>query len=204
MHLFHCTKGCDDVGIKFENVSKSFDTTKVLENFNLEIVDGDTVAIMGESGSGKTTFLNIISGLIKADTGNVSGVSGKRIAFVFQEDRLAENFTVYRNICLGAGLNLDRRRVVEALAEIGLEKKIINEKVLNLSGGMKRRVSILRALFYDYDILLLDEPTKGLDEQNKKLTVDYILKNSQNKTVVWVTHDENEAKYVSERVITIE
>ena len=196
-------KGCDLVGIKFENVTKAFDTNKVLDNFSVEISDGETVSVMGESGSGKTTFLGIISGIISADSGTVSGISDKKIAFVFQEDRLAENFTVYRNICLGAGCKLDRSQVSDALKEIGLVENILYERVANLSGGMKRRVAILRALFYDYDILLLDEPTKGLDEQNKKLTVDYILNKSQNKTVIWVTHDENEAKYVSDRVITI-
>ena len=86
----------------------------------------------------------------------------------------------------------------------GLEKSVIDAKVCTLSGGMKRRVSIVRALLYAGDILLLDEPTKGLDEQNKRLVIDYILTASKDKTVLWVTHDDEEAKYVSDRIIKID
>lgn len=196
-------KGCDFMSIELKNITKTFDGKAVLNNFSLNINDCENIAVMGESGSGKTTLLNIIAGLISADYGKVLGLEGKKLAFVFQEDRLAENFTVYRNIKLACGNNVTVKNIEAALVETGLEKEILTAKVSTLSGGMKRRVSIIRALLCDSDILLLDEPTKGLDEQNKRIVTDYILRNSKNKTVIWVTHDEEEAGCVSDRIIVI-
>lgn len=196
-------KGCDDVGIVIEGLKKSFAGKTVLDNFSICVADGENVAVMGESGSGKTTLLNIIAGIIKQDSGSMSGIEGKKISFVFQEDRLAENFTVYRNIKLACEKTVAKSDIIGALRMTGLDASVIDAKVNTLSGGMKRRVSIVRALLYDGDILLLDEPTKGLDEQNKCLVVDYILTASKDKTVLWVTHDEDEAKYVADRIITI-
>ena len=196
-------KGCDGMGVEIRNLTKCFGTKTVLDNYSLSIADGENIAIMGESGSGKTTLLNIIAGLVVPDSGEIYGIDEKKISFVFQEDRLAESFTVYRNIKLACGKKITKQIVSDALIKIGLDASLINSKVNTLSGGMKRRVSIIRALLCESDILLLDEPTKGLDEQNKRLVVDYILASSVNKTVLWVTHDEDEAKYVSGRIITI-
>ena len=197
-------KGCDVVGIVIEGLTKSFGEKKVLDNFSLCVADGENIAIMGESGSGKTTLLNIISGIIKQDSGIISGIKNKRISFVFQEDRLAENFSVYRNIKLVCKKSVSKKDITEALKMTGLEEKVIYTKVCDLSGGMKRRVSIVRAILYDGDILLLDEPTKGLDEQNQRIVIDYILAASKHKTVLWVTHDEDEARYISDRIIKID
>ena len=191
------------MGVEIRNLTKCFGTKTVLDNYSLSIADGENIAIMGESGSGKTTLLNIIAGLVVPDSGEIYGIDEKKISFVFQEDRLAESFTVYRNIKLACGKKITKQIVSDALIKIGLDASLINSKVNTLSGGMKRRVSIIRALLCESDILLLDEPTKGLDEQNKRLVVDYILASSVNKTVLWVTHDEDEAKYVSGRIITI-
>ncbi len=189
------------MSVSLSNISKRFDDNLVLEDFSLFINNNENIAIMGESGRGKTTLLNIIAGIIKPDSGSLSGADNKKIAYVFQEDRLAENFTVYRNIKLACDNSVNKKTVAEALEAIGLDKKLVSAKVCTLSGGMKRRVAILRAILSKSDLILLDEPTKGLDEQNKNTVIEYILHNTADIPVIWVTHDEKEAQLVSERVI---
>lgn len=192
------------MAFELKNISKSFDGKAVLKDFSLTIDDGKITAVMGESGSGKTTLLNLIAGLLEPDVGEINGLDNKKIGFVFQEDRLAENFTVYRNIRLACGKNVDKAVIENALTQTGLDNSVMNAKVSTLSGGMKRRVSIIRAVLCGCDILLLDEPTKGLDEQNKHLVIDFILEKAMDKTVIWVTHDEDEAKLVSDVKVVIE
>ena len=192
------------MAFELKNISKSFDGKAVLKDFSLTIDDGEITAVMGESGSGKTTLLNLIAGLLEPDVGEINGLDNKKIGFVFQEDRLAENFTVYRNIRLACGKNVDKAVIENALTQTGLDKSVLNAKVSTLSGGMKRRVSVIRAVLCGCDILLLDEPTKGLDEQNKHLVIDFILEKAKDKTVIWVTHDEDEAKLVSDVKVVIE
>ena len=192
------------MAIEIKNISKTFDGKAVLCDFSLTVEDGNNLVIMGESGSGKTTLLNILAGLIKADSGEISGLEGKKIGFVFQEDRLVETFSVYRNIKLACGRGIGRKQIENALIQTGLDKTVSSAKISTLSGGMKRRVAIIRALLCECDILLLDEPTKGLDEQNKRLVIDFILDKAKDKTVIWVTHDEDEAALVSDVKVVIE
>lgn len=189
------------MSIEMKNLSKSFDGKSVIENLSLCIEDGENIAIMGSSGCGKTTLLNILAGLLEPDGGEVIGLSEKRISFIFQEDRLAANFTVYRNIKLASEKGTSKKAIAENLEKTGLGKSLIGAKVSALSGGMKRRVSIIRAILADSDIVLADEPTKGLDEENRALVMNYILKNTSDKILIWVTHDEKEAEMVSSRII---
>lgn len=189
--------------IVIDKISKSFDDKKILKDFSLVIKHNSNICIMGESGSGKTTVLNLLCGIIKPDVGTIHGVKGKKISMVFQDDRLAESFTVYRNIKLVCDNKLNKQSVSDALNSVGLSESIINDKVCTLSGGMKRRVSILRALLSDSDIVMMDEPTKGLDDANKQMVIDYILKKCKNKTLIWVTHDIDEAKQISDQIIQI-
>lgn len=189
--------------IVIDKVSKSFDGKKVLCEFSLVIKHNSNVCIMGESGSGKTTLLNLLCGIIKLDTGTIHGIRGRKISMVFQDDRLAEDFTVYRNIKLVCDKQVNKKIVSEALECVGLSKSIINDKISTLSGGMKRRVSILRALMCDSEVVMMDEPTKGLDDANKQIVIDYILSKCKNKTLLWVTHDIEEAKRVSDEIIQI-
>ena len=182
-----------EMAIELKEVSKSFDGKHVLNAFSARVEEGQTVCLMGSSGCGKTTLLRILAGLMPPDSGSIHGMSGKKLSMVFQEDRLLENFTVWRNLKLTAQSKFTRADAERALLAVGMEKSVLTQKVSLLSGGMKRRVAILRALAADYDVLLLDEPTSGLDESNKNAVIAYIKEQCRGKTAFWVTHDENEA-----------
>ncbi len=196
-------RGCDVVELVIKNVSKSFDGKKVIDNFSLSIFSGNSVSIMGESGSGKTTLLNIIAGLTTPDSGTVILPQNNKVSVCFQEDRLVDSLTVYRNIKVALDYKISKKQIQEELLQVGLDCAIASEKVSTLSGGMKRRVALLRALLADSDIVLLDEPTKGLDDANKKVVLDYIKKQTKNKILIFITHDIDEARYISDKIITI-
>lgn len=196
-------RGCEDMGIVISNVSKSFNGKKVLDRFSASLEYGKTLCIMGESGSGKTTLINILAGITDKDSGVISGISDKKISMVFQEDRLVENLTVYRNIRIASGKSITKESVENELEKIGLDKKTAFQKISLLSGGMKRRIAILRAVMAEYDILLLDEPFKGLDDVNKSAVIKYVKEKSAGKTIIMITHDNDEAKAMTDNIIYI-
>jgi NitT/TauT family transport system ATP-binding protein len=185
--------------IKISNLKKTYQNLTVFENLNLEVKKSGRIAIMGESGCGKTTLLNIISGLEKADDGRIEGLPEK-ISFVFQEDRLFEKFTALSNAKFAADRSINDETAREHLIEVGLTDSAL-QAAENLSGGMKRRVSIVRAVLAKADLLLLDEPFKGLDEGNRENVANYILKNTADTTVILVTHDRDEAELLSADII---
>lgn len=187
----------------FEHVSKAFDGRTVLSDFSETFLSGIT-CILGESGSGKTTLLRLAAGLIQPDSGTVRCAATERQAFVFQENRLFEAFNVYRNLKLVAPRgSFARQTALRMLESVGLAESVLLQPVAELSGGMKRRISVLRALLCDSDYVFLDEPTSGLDEDTKRLTAAYIREKTKSKTVLWVTHDEEEAGRVGDRILKI-
>ena len=188
--------------IQVLNLSKSFDGRSVLNGFSATFKDGSTTCIMGVSGRGKTTLLNLISGLLKPDCGTVSGVP-ENISFVFQEDRLCENFSAEANIRLVTGKTMSSAEILSHLKELGLENSS-EQPVRSLSGGMKRRVAIARAICYPSGLLLLDEPFKGLDEALREETIAYIQRHRANRTIICVTHDPLEAKLLNADLIYLE
>ena len=168
----------------------------VLKNLNTVIPAGKVTAIMGESGSGKTTLLNILLGLLKKDSGEITGVPDKKAA-VFQEDRLFENFTSLENVL---AVCQDEERIKKCFAEL-LIPEAYAEAVSKLSGGQKRRVAIARAILSDYELLILDEPFKGLDEATRKVVAEEILKYNAGRTVIMVTHDTYEAELMGAGIL---
>lgn len=184
--------------IKIKDLTKSYGSHVVLEHLNYEIEDGQKVYITGPSGCGKTTFLNILMGL-ESYEGTITGLQDKRMAAVFQEDRLCENLSASRNIRLPLGKltstqkKIETDRIQKDMADIGLSD-CMDMTVNQMSGGMKRRVSILRCLHAQSDILFFDEPLRGLDMDNRALTLKKIQEYIQDKTVFWVTHDEQDKK----------
>ena len=181
--------------ISIKHIRKSFGDKLVISDFSVDMDDGKKLIIMGPSGSGKTTLLRIIAGLETADSGEVSGVPEKK-AFVFQEDRLAEDFSVQTNVSTKGNFDITHLEEVDLAGE---EKT----KVKKLSGGMKRRVALVRAMLRDAEIVFLDEPFKGLDPELKIKTMDYVKKYTSGKTVVMVTHDEAEAEYMEGKIVRI-
>jgi phospholipid/cholesterol/gamma-HCH transport system ATP-binding protein len=204
--------------IEFKNVYKSFDDEAVLKDISFKIRRGETKIILGESGSGKSTILKLILGLIQADSGQilVEGqditrmteqqlVSIRRdIGMVFQEGALFDSLSVRENV--GYRLLEERRlseseienEVVELLGFVGLEDAI-DKMPAELSGGMKRRVGIARALVGTPKIVLYDEPTAGLDPITKRVIIELVIKlrDMEGVTSVFVTHDLHAASIIA-------
>lgn len=175
-----------------ENISKSYDSQVVLENFSCRFPEKRVSCIMGKSGCGKTTLVNILLSIEKPDAGTVSGMPKGRIGAVFQENRLCENLSAAANLRLACKRRLTEEEIQKAFRAVALEEAR-RKPVRELSGGMRRRVAILRALMAEADCILMDEPLRGLDEETKRRTIRYILECIRDKTLIFVTHDEEEA-----------
>jgi ABC-type nitrate/sulfonate/bicarbonate transport system, ATPase component len=184
-----------------KDISKSFGNKTVFYHLNLTINSGEIRCIMAPSGAGKTTLLRILMGLEDIDSGSISGQKGKRFSAVFQEERLCEYMTAIENIRLVTPC-LSVKTVWQELDRLGL-KDCANQIVSELSGGMRRRVSILRALLAEYDILCLDEPFKGLDNTCKEQVLKYVKQRTTGKTVLFVTHDEEEVLQLGAKKIML-
>lgn len=183
--------------IIISGLNKRFGEKQVLCDFSVHIADGEVICIMGPSGCGKTTLLNILMGLEFADGGTVAGMPGK-IAAVFQEDRLCEAFRAVSNIRLTADKGVTDDEILDMFDKLGM-KEAMNEPVSSLSGGMKRRVAIARALLAESDVLILDEPFKGLDEKIKADVIRVVR--NEKKTIIMVSHDPKEAEMMCARVV---
>ena len=203
--------------IEVNNVKKSFNggAVEVLKGISLSIKDGEFLAVLGASGSGKSTALNVISGLERADSGeiyygdcNICNLTDKQltefrrknIGFVFQRYYLLSHLSVDSNVRMGADLvgNKNYREFIEA---VGLKDKL-KSKPSQLSGGEQQRVCIARALAKNPSVLFLDEPTGALDEQTGRSGLAYILKLKKERafTMIMVTHNTNIAE-TADRVI---
>lgn len=176
--------------IIIKNLSKSFGNNSVLKNINIILREGSVTCLMGQSGKGKTTLLNILMGFEKYDTGEILNMPKLKSA-VFQENRLCESFSVLRNIKL-VNDDIDDKTILSHLEAVGLKNEA-NQQVSTLSGGMKRRVALVRAIIAKKDILFLDEPFKGLDDNTKDKVFDYLHNNCKNLTVLIVTHQIEDA-----------
>lgn len=188
--------------LKAVNITKKFGDLIVLENFSHDFAEGKVTAVLGKSGCGKSTLLNILLGLMPPDSGEVIRSEGCRMSAVFQENRLCENLTAGANIRLVTGKRLSPRELSEEFMAVGLEG-CENKPARELSGGMKRRTALLRALLAEYDVLFLDEPFKGLDGDTKQTVMEYCKMKTAGKTVLFVTHDEQECGFFADETITL-
>lgn len=204
--------------IKLEEISKDFKGRQVLQNFNLEIKEGEFVSIVGASGAGKTTVLNIIGLLTQPDTGNVMikdcvNPSAKDtmklrryyFSYIFQNYVLMDNETVAENLRISKKYNPDYQisTVKQTLELVCLNESFLEQKIYQLSGGEQQRIAIARAMLKKCEVILADEPTGNLDGQNKRLVIDLFQKlKEMGKTIICVTHDEDMAKE-ADRIIKI-
>ena len=180
-----------------KSLTLGYDGKTVLENLNYTFPETRAVALMGASGSGKTTLLRAVGGLLKPMQGNISGTENKKIAFLFQEDRLLPWCSALQNVTLsGCG----RERAAEWLKRLSIED--IDKLPAALSGGMARRVAIARALGFGGDLLLMDEPFTGLDEDTKQAVIHVILQTAPN--IIMTTHDVQEAEWMNAKIIRME
>jgi len=211
--------------ISLKNISKEYktkyDKIEVLKGINLEIEKGDFIAIIGESGAGKSTFLNII-GLIDNMTSGTyilygndvntlnsnekSEYRAKKICFVFQNYNLFSTMTAYENVefplgYLGIGKTERNKRVLECLDMVKLlDRK--NHRPIDMSGGEQQRVAIARGIAIDPDIILADEPTGNLDSNNTEEIMNILTQlNNSGKTILLVTHNEYVASHCKNRLV---
>ncbi|MEA1995642.1 MAG: ABC transporter ATP-binding protein [Campylobacterota bacterium] len=189
----------DDVTIRISHVSKSFGKLKVLDDLNFEIKKGERILIFGPTGIGKTTILKMIAGILKADGGSVE-VEGT-VGYVFQEPRLLPWKTAVENINLVLS---DRKKAMEWLGKVGL-KGFENHYPNSLSGGMKQKVALARALAIEPQILLLDEPLSGLDFKTRDEILSLLDKilSANRSTVVYVTHNMKEVSNFTDKVLVL-
>lgn len=172
--------------MRINNLCVSFASQKVLDDISLEIGDGIT-CIMAESGRGKTTLLNVIAGLLKPESGTIEN-GPKQPSVMFQEDRLFPWFTALENVEIVCN-NRDRAAELLNIMELGND---MDKYPKQMSGGMKRRVALARALANESDMLILDEPFKGLDEELRKRIIDVIKQIK--KPMLIATHDESDVE----------
>ena len=206
--------------IYLNNVSKKYKDLDILLHANYRFKDGTLTCVLGNSGAGKSTFLNLIAGLDIDYDGeienlcfkeknfsnkNLSNYRFNNVGFIFQDYHLLNGYTVLENVIMGAHLDSELtkeekiEKALNLLTELGLKNKA-NQMVHELSGGQKQRVSIARALMNDPKIILADEPTAALDELNSDGVMKILKRLARNRTVIVITHSEKVSKYADEIV----
>ena len=199
--------------LAISRLNKSFGDLEALRGINLGVERGEFISVVGPSGCGKTTFLRIVAGLEHATSGDVL-LDGRAVrepgtdrGFVFQNDSLLPWRTVFANAIIGREVTgsigpADRKRTMELLKLVGLEG-FENYHPRQLSGGMRQRVNLARALAIDPEILLMDEPFAALDAQTREIMQAELLRiwERGQKTVLFVTHQIDEAVFLSDRVL---
>ena len=185
---------------EIKNLFFKFDKEYIIKDFSIKLKDFEFISILGGSGCGKTTLLKIIAGLLEPERGIVDN-NFKRIGYIFQDDRLIPWKTVLGNLKL---IKNDENSIRIVLKEVDLLEHI-NKYPAELSGGMVKRVSIARAILYNFDMLLLDEPFGSLDilTREKIISVVYDLWRKKKKTFIMVTHDPFEAAALSTKVLIV-
>ncbi|MCR5670769.1 MAG: ABC transporter ATP-binding protein [Butyrivibrio sp.] len=178
--------------IEVKDVTKKFGSESVLENFSLNIESDHTYIVTGPSGCGKTTLIRLILGLDKPDEGTIKLLGDYKYPYicsgtVFQEDRLCEDFDAVTNVCL-VSKKVFHQTAREELLKL-LPPEALDKPVRELSGGQKRRVSIVRACLIPSDLFIMDEPFAGLDSESRKKAIDYIRDKQGTRPLLITTHD---------------
>lgn len=194
------------MSLSVKNIFKNFEDKQVLNDFSYNFSDRGIYALMGESGIGKTTLLRIIAGLEKDYRGEVIDGGVSKVSFCFQEHRLFPELTAIENVVFAISDGKDTAvydNATELLLKMGLGMEDISLLPEALSGGMKQRVSIARALMKDTPILLLDEPTKELDPQNASVVRELIYQESKKRLVILVSHNKEDSESLNATIINL-
>ena len=186
------------MSIRLEQVSFSYGDTAVLQDVTWRLPSCGVVCLWGPSGCGKTTLLRLLAGLEKPQKGTIDGVF--RVAMAFQEDRLLPWLTALQNVTI---IGADESVAQELLQDLGLTVEEMQSVPVHLSGGQQRRVALARALAADSDLLLLDEPFNGLDEDTWQSVVPLIAAYAERKPVVLVTHIREQAEALDAALIPL-
>ena len=183
----------DSKAVRLDALCKAYGKNRVLRSISLELEPGSVTCLMAPSGSGKTTLFRVLLGLEPCDSGSVEGVGAGEISMMFQEDRLCSVLTPVENVVLVLPKKTKRSQIAALLEEI-LPADCLNQPVMELSGGMRRRVSLARAIAYPSKLVVLDEPFTGLDVATKKRVIEFILRHQNGRMLLIATHGEDDAK----------
>jgi phospholipid/cholesterol/gamma-HCH transport system ATP-binding protein len=208
--------------IVLENVAKAFGTNKVLDGVTLTVEPGESVVIIGQSGSGKSVMLKCILGLIRPDSGSIrvdgtemAGIRGRdldrmrsKFGMLFQGGALFDSLPIWRNVTFALtqgriGSARQMRKIAEEnLERVGLDRTILDLKPIELSGGMQKRVALARAIAPKPEIIFFDEPTTGLDPIRADVINDLIVTLTEDAgiTALTITHDMSSARKIGHRV----
>ena len=184
--------------LEFKNVDFSFGDKAILKNFSFSAEEGTSTAVLGPSGFGKTTLLNLASGLLSPKNGKIVPFSEKPTV-VFQEDRLLPWFTALENL---TALNIEKSHATEYLEKVGLSDSA-DKYPEELSGGMCRRLAIARALAFGGNVFFFDEPLRGLDIKTFAEVLSLIKYETAGKTLFVITHSPSEAFALAERIVVV-
>ena len=182
--------------LKIENLTFKYEDKTIIEGLSYTFSDGVVTAVTGASGSGKTTLLYLLCGLKNAQSGKIYN-DHKKTAVIFQEHRLFPWMTAIENITVTGA---DITRAKKLLKLLFPNEDVGGKYPDELSGGMKQRIAIARALAYEPDLLLLDEPFKGLDKETKAIVANVVFSEMKNKTCILITHDEDDLAYCQEHL----
>ena len=196
-----------EIQIEMKKVSKAFGKKQVLKDLDLSVARGESVVIIGGSGTGKSVTLKCILGLLKPDKGTIK-FNGKNIGMLFQGAALFDSLTVWENVSFAVlqqkGMSRERAKkiAIEKLAEVGLKPDVADVYPADLSGGMKKRVGLARAIAIQPDTLFFDEPTTGLDPIMSDVINDLIVRcvKKLGATALTITHDMTSARKIADKI----
>ncbi|MBE6048754.1 MAG: ABC transporter ATP-binding protein [Clostridium sp.] len=194
--------------IEIKNLNKNFKGKQIFKDFSLILDSKNVNCIIGESGGGKSTLLNMISGLLEKDFGEILGVKEEEISYIFQEDRLVSWLTVRENIELfiyNYYSKDEAKKLMDRIFTLLNIKETLNEYPQKLSGGMRQRVNIARALIKPSKLILMDEPFKSLDYKTKYMIMKELkeLFKKEDRMVIFVTHDVDEAIFMQGNIYVL-
>jgi NitT/TauT family transport system ATP-binding protein len=198
----------EEINLKFKNINKIYGHNIIFKNFNIEFYKNKVNCILGKSGCGKSTLLNIISGIIKNDGDEINISKNIDISYIFQDDRLIEWLTIEENIKLVIKKHYNKNELDKLcdkyldMVEVYNYKKYYPQM---LSGGLRQRINIARALIYPSQIIIMDEPFKSIDIKNKKIIMNNFkeILEKEKRTVIFVTHDIEEAILLGEKIFIL-
>ena len=190
--------------LTLDHLQKSYGPLSVLRDCSFTFEDGGIYCLMGPSGSGKTTLFRILMGLEKADAGAVRfDKPSPKISAVFQEDRLCETFSPVENLRFILGKTVPEGEIRRELSSL-LPEESISRPVFTLSGGMKRRTAVCRAMTAPSDLIIMDEPFTGLDSETKKQVVEYIKSRQRGRLLIMSTHQEEDVHLLGGELVRME
>lgn len=191
--------------IEVKNLSFSYGAQPVLQKVSFTLTSEQPVVLLGSSGQGKTTLLRLLAGLLTPQGGQISGITAStRIAVMFQEDRLFPQLSVWKNLKL-VRPDVTQQQAAALLAELDLvEETVLGQLPRELSGGMRRRVALARALLFEADLVLMDEPFQGLDANTRADALKAVRKWTQGRPLLLISHEPSDAEALGAKIMTLQ